>query len=90
MVFQQFNLFPHLTILQNLTLAPRKVRGIGRQEAEETAMRYLKRVRIAEQAHKYPSQLSGGQQRGGDRPLAVLGAEGHAVHDGRPPPSIPK
>jgi ABC-type polar amino acid transport system ATPase subunit len=63
MVFQQFNLFPHLTILQNLTLAPRKVRGIGRQEAEETAMRYLKRVRIAEQAHKYPSQLSGGQQQ---------------------------
>ncbi len=63
MVFQQFNLFPHLTILQNLTLAPRKVRGISRQEAEETAMRYLKRVRIAEQAHKYPSQLSGGQQQ---------------------------
>jgi ABC-type polar amino acid transport system ATPase subunit len=63
MVFQQFNLFPHLTILQNLTLAPRKVRGFSRQEAEETAMRYLKRVRIAEQAHKYPSQLSGGQQQ---------------------------
>ena len=63
MVFQQFNLFPHLTVLQNLTLAPRKVRGIGRAEAEETAMRYLKRVRIAEQAHKYPSQLSGGQQQ---------------------------
>jgi ABC-type polar amino acid transport system ATPase subunit len=63
MVFQQFNLFPHLTILQNLTLAPRKVRGASRQEAEETAMRYLKRVRIAEQAHKYPSQLSGGQQQ---------------------------
>jgi general L-amino acid transport system ATP-binding protein len=63
MVFQQFNLFPHLNVLQNLTLAPRKVRGIGREEAEETAMRYLKRVRIAEQAHKYPSQLSGGQQQ---------------------------
>ena len=63
MVFQQFNLFPHLTVLQNLTLAPRKVRGISRQEAEETAMSYLKRVRIAEQAHKYPSQLSGGQQQ---------------------------
>jgi ABC-type polar amino acid transport system ATPase subunit len=63
MVFQQFNLFPHLTVLQNLTLAPRKVRGIGHAEAEETAMRYLKRVRIAEQAHKYPSQLSGGQQQ---------------------------
>jgi len=63
MVFQQFNLFPHLTVLQNLTLAPRKVRGVSRQEAEEIAMRYLKRVRIAEQAHKYPSQLSGGQQQ---------------------------
>ena len=63
MVFQHFNLFPHLTVLQNLTLAPRKVRGIGRVEAEETAMRYLTRVRIAEQAHKYPSQLSGGQQQ---------------------------
>ena len=63
MVFQQFNLFPHLTVLQNLTLAPRKVRGISRKEAEATAMRYLARVRIAEQAHKYPSQLSGGQQQ---------------------------
>ena len=63
MVFQQFNLFPHLTVLQNLTLAPRKVRGVGRQEAEEIAMKYLKRVRIAEQANKYPSQLSGGQQQ---------------------------
>lgn len=63
MVFQQFNLFPHLTILQNLTLAPRRVRKMPRAEAEELAMRYLTRVRIAEQAHKYPSQLSGGQQQ---------------------------
>nr|WP_298687269.1 amino acid ABC transporter ATP-binding protein [uncultured Dongia sp.] len=63
MVFQQFNLFPHLTILQNLTLAPRRVRKMPRGQAEELAMRYLTRVRIAEQAHKYPSQLSGGQQQ---------------------------
>lgn len=63
MVFQQFNLFPHLTVLQNCTLAPMNTRGIGRGEAEETAMRYLQRVRIPEQANKYPSQLSGGQQQ---------------------------
>ena len=63
MVFQQFNLFPHLSILDNLTLAPRRVRKQSRAEAEERAMLYLKRVRIAEQAHKFPSQLSGGQQQ---------------------------
>ncbi len=63
MVFQQFNLFPHLTVLQNLTLAPRRVRKMPRNQAEELAMRYLRRVRIAEQANKYPSQLSGGQQQ---------------------------
>jgi general L-amino acid transport system ATP-binding protein len=63
MVFQQFNLFPHLSILDNLTLAPRKVRKQSRKEAEERAMKYLERVKIAEQAHKYPSQLSGGQQQ---------------------------
>ena len=63
MVFQQFNLFPHLTVLQNLTLAPRRVRKMQREQAEEVAMRYLKRVRISEQANKYPSQLSGGQQQ---------------------------
>lgn len=63
MVFQQFNLFPHLSVLQNCTLAPMNTRGIGKSEAEETAMRYLQRVRIPEQAHKYPSQLSGGQQQ---------------------------
>lgn len=63
MVFQQFNLFPHLTILQNCTLAPMRTRGIGREEAEATAMKYLTRVRIPEQAGKYPSQLSGGQQQ---------------------------
>ena len=63
MVFQQFNLFPHLTVLQNLTLAPRRVRKLSKPQAEELAMEYLKRVRIAEQAHKYPSRLSGGQQQ---------------------------
>jgi general L-amino acid transport system ATP-binding protein len=63
MVFQQFNLFPHLTVMQNLTLAPIWVRKLPKREAEETAMYYLNRVRIPEQAHKYPGQLSGGQQQ---------------------------
>ena len=63
MVFQQFNLFPHLTVLENLTLAPIWVRKVPRKEAEETAMHYLSRVRIPEQANKYPGQLSGGQQQ---------------------------
>ncbi len=63
MVFQQFNLFPHMTVLDNCTLAPMKVRGIGKAEAEATAMSYLERVRIADQAKKYPAQLSGGQQQ---------------------------
>ncbi|MEZ5666737.1 MAG: amino acid ABC transporter ATP-binding protein [Alphaproteobacteria bacterium] len=63
MVFQSFNLFPHLTVLENLTLAPRWVRKTPRKDAEEVAMHYLKRVRIPEQANKYPGQLSGGQQQ---------------------------
>jgi len=63
MVFQQFNLFPHMTVLENCTLAPIKVRGISKAEAEETARKYLARVRIPEQADKYPAQLSGGQQQ---------------------------
>src|SRR5271155_2247140 len=63
MVFQQFNLFPHLTVLENLTLAPIWVRKLPRKEAEETARYYLERVRIPEQADKYPGQLSGGQQQ---------------------------
>jgi len=63
MVFQHFNLFPHLTILQNCTLAPMWVRKMPKKEAEEIAMHYLKRVRIPEQAHKFPGQLSGGQQQ---------------------------
>ncbi len=63
MVFQHFNLFPHLTILENLSLGPIWVRKVPRKEAEETAMHYLKKVHIAEQAKKYPGQLSGGQQQ---------------------------
>ena len=63
MVFQQFNLFPHLTVMQNLTLAPMWVTGMPKAEAEERAMTQLKRVRIAEQAQKFPLQLSGGQQQ---------------------------
>ena len=63
MVFQQFNLFPHLSVLDNLTLAPMWVRKTPRKEAEELAMHFLKRVRIPDQAHKYPGQLSGGQQQ---------------------------
>ncbi|MBL0142137.1 MAG: amino acid ABC transporter ATP-binding protein [Betaproteobacteria bacterium] len=63
MVFQQFNLFPHLTVLENLTLAPMWVGRTPKAKAEEIAMKQLERVRIAEQAHKYPLQLSGGQQQ---------------------------
>ena len=63
MVFQQFNLFPHLTVLENLTLSPMWVGKMPKKEAEERAMVQLTRVRIAEQAHKYPLQLSGGQQQ---------------------------
>ncbi|WKD30452.1 amino acid ABC transporter ATP-binding protein [Halomonas sp. KG2] len=63
MVFQQFNLFPHLSVRDNVTLAPMKVRGWSRQDAEDTAERLLERVGIADQADKYPSQLSGGQQQ---------------------------
>ncbi|MGD8366765.1 MAG: amino acid ABC transporter ATP-binding protein [Desulfobacterales bacterium] len=63
MVFQHFNLFPHLTILENLTLGPIWVRKVPKKEAEETAMHYLEQVHIAEQANKYPGQLSGGQQQ---------------------------
>ena len=63
MVFQQFNLFPHLTVLENIALAPRHVRKRDKQEAHERAIQLLERVRIPEQAHKYPAQLSGGQQQ---------------------------
>ncbi|WP_315901555.1 amino acid ABC transporter ATP-binding protein [Salipiger bermudensis] len=63
MVFQHFNLFPHLTILENCTLAPIWVRKVPKKEAEATAMHFLEKVKIPEQAHKYPGQLSGGQQQ---------------------------
>jgi general L-amino acid transport system ATP-binding protein len=63
MVFQQFNLFPHLTVLENCTLALRLVRGVSQKEADERALHYLGKVRIPDQAHKYASQLSGGQQQ---------------------------
>ena len=63
MVFQQFNLFPHMTVMQNLTLAPIQVRGMTPDEARELALQYLTRVHIPEQADKYPGQLSGGQQQ---------------------------
>lgn len=63
MVFQQFNLFPHLTVLENLTIGPRRVRKMNAEDAEALARKYLDRVHIPEQADKYPAQLSGGQQQ---------------------------
>ncbi|MBO5589200.1 MAG: amino acid ABC transporter ATP-binding protein [Anaerovibrio sp.] len=63
MVFQRFNLFPHMTVLQNITLAPMKVRKISKEEAEKTAMELLKQVGLADKAGAYPPQLSGGQQQ---------------------------
>jgi len=63
MVFQSFNLFPHLTVLENITLAPRQVRKIPKREAETTGMELLEKVKIPDQAHKFPGQLSGGQQQ---------------------------
>ena len=63
MVFQSFNLFPHMTVVENLTIGPIRNKGISKAEATETAMHYLERVHIAEQANKYPPQLSGGQQQ---------------------------
>ena len=63
MVFQQFNLFPHLTVLENCTLAPMRARKLSREEAGKVAMEYLDRVQIPDQASKYPAQLSGGQQQ---------------------------
>jgi general L-amino acid transport system ATP-binding protein len=63
MVFQSFNLFPHLTVMENITLAPIRVRKMKKSDAEKKAMYYLEKVKIPEQAHKYPGQLSGGQQQ---------------------------
>lgn len=63
MVFQQFNLFPHLTVLENITIAPIKVKGISKEEAEKTAMNLLKRIGLEEKANTYPNKLSGGQKQ---------------------------
>ena len=63
MVFQQFNLFPHLSVIDNISLAPIWVKKMPKKEAEEIAMNYLEKVKIPEQAHKFPGQLSGGQQQ---------------------------
>ena len=63
MVFQSFNLYPHKTVLENLTLAPIKVQGVDRKQAEESGLKYLERVGLTEKAYNYPSQLSGGQQQ---------------------------
>ena len=63
MVFQHFNLFPHMTILKNMTIAPMKLQGKSREEAEATAMKYLERVGLADRANAYPNQLSGGQKQ---------------------------
>ena len=79
MVFQQFNLFPHLTVLENLTLSPMWVGKTPKKEAEQRAMHQLERVRIAEQAKKYPLQLSGGQQQRVAIARAVPHPEDHAL-----------
>ena len=80
MVFQSFNLFPHMTIVKNLMLAQQLVRKVSKVEARETAMLYLQRVKIPEQADKYPIQLSGGQQqRVAIAPSVVHEARNHAV-----------
>jgi ABC-type polar amino acid transport system ATPase subunit len=79
MVFQSFNLFPHLTVLQNCMLAPMKVRGTAKPEAEALARDFLARVRIPEQADKYPGQLSGGQQQRVAIARAVHASQGDAV-----------
>ena len=63
MVFQRFNLFPHMNVLNNITLAPMKVKGVSREEAEETAMKLLRRVGLVDRADAMPSELSGGQQQ---------------------------
>ena len=79
-VFQQFNLFPHLTIMENITLAPMKVNGLSKSEAEEKAMTLLKRVGIPEQAYKYPSGLSGGATTASrDRQSPGDGPKDHAL-----------
>ena len=79
MVFQQFNLFPHLTVNENLILGPMKARGLTRKEADDRAMRLLERVKIPEQVNKYPSQLSGGQQQRVAIARSLYGAKDYVV-----------
>ena len=79
MVFQHFNLFPHLTVLENCTLAPMLVKGVAQRDAERHAMQYLERVRIPQHAAKYPGQLSGGQKQRVAIARALHAAEDHAV-----------
>ena len=79
MVFQSFNLFPHLTVLENCALAPIWVRNIPKKDAEIAAMKYLERVKIPHQANKYPGQMSGGQQQRVAIARADHEPEGHAV-----------
>ena len=71
MVFQQFNLFPHMDIMKNLTIAPMKLQGVSQKEAEAEALKLLERVGLADRAHAYPSQLSGGQKQRIDRKSVV-------------------
>jgi general L-amino acid transport system ATP-binding protein len=90
MVFQHFNLFPHLTILENCTLAPIWVRKTPKKEAEETAMHFLEKVKIPEQALKYPGQLSGGQQQRVAIARSCACARGSCCSTSRPRPSTPR
>ena len=90
MVFQSFNLFPHLTVLDNICLAPVWVKKMPRREAEETAMKYLQRVKIAEQANKYPGQLSGGQQQRVAIARALCMDPASCCSMSRPPHSTPR
>ena len=78
MVFQQFNLFPHLTVMDNICLAQRKVRGKSKSEANEMAMKQLLRVGIPDKADSYPRQLSGGQQQRVDSKIIVNGTKNNA------------
>ncbi len=90
MVFQSFNLFPHLTILENCTLAPMWVRKMSKADAEKLAMRYLQRVRIPEQAAKYPAQLSGARQQRVAIARALCLNPRIMLFDERPRRSIPR
>ena len=90
MVFQQFNLFPHLTVVENITLAPIHVRKMNKEEAMENAMALLNRVGIPEQADKFPGQLSGGQQQRVAIARSLSCSPRSCSSTSRPPPSTPK